>query len=189
MVHGWSTGSMKQPIIDTLFPPFLMKSGWILMIGWVTAHSAWSQGPGIERAKAVTEGNWRLEEWQVDGEILRPPQADGRISKHDGVTMVLMHRDSHGTRKSIYSYGTYSFTADTWTVSYERSVIFTDTGSTITTETAPSEGPRTFQMKLEGEKLILDNDNGRRTSTYEGGAWTYFENGKPLRKWRKMPTE
>ncbi len=103
--------------------------------------------------------------------------------------MVLMHRDSQGTRKSFYCYGTYSFTDDTWTYGYDRCVTFTDTGSAITSEKGPFEGRRTYQMRLEGEKLILDNDNGRWTSIYEGDTWTYFDNGKPLRKWRKMPAE
>jgi hypothetical protein len=44
-------------------------------------------------------------------------------------------------------------------------------------------------MKLEGDKLILDNDNGRWLLIFHGDVLTYLDNGKPLRKWRKMPAD
>jgi hypothetical protein len=180
---------IELPIFDLLFRLSRLTRQWTLILGFVFAQTCWGQTPGVERAKAVMEGNWRLEEWRVDEETLRPPQADGRLSRHGGVTMVLMHRDSQGTRKSFYGYGTYSFTDDTYTYGYDRYVTFTDNGSAIAAGKGPFEGRRTYQMRFEGEKLILDNDNGRWMSIYEGDTRTYFDNGKPLRKWRKMPAD
>jgi hypothetical protein len=49
-----------------------------------------AQGADSMQAKAAMEGNWQLEEWHTDGEILRPPQTEGRFSVRDGVVMVLM---------------------------------------------------------------------------------------------------
>jgi hypothetical protein len=180
---------MKLPIGELLFRSLLMKRHWTLIIGLVFAQACWGQAPGIERAKAAMEGNWRLEEWQVDEDRLRTPQADGRLSLHDGVIMVLMHRDAQGVRKSFYGYGTYVLTGDTWNYGYDRYVMFTDTGSAITAGNGPFEGRRTYHMKLEGDKLILDNDNGRWLLIFDGDTLTYLDNGKPLRKWRKMPAE
>ena len=146
-----------------------------------TAHAADST-----QAKAAMEGNWQLEEWHSDGEILRPPQTDGRFSVRDGVVMVLMHRDLNGTRKSNYGYGTYAFTGDTWTYGYDRYVIFTDNSLSVTSGPGPFDGKRTFQIKYDGGKTILDNENGRWVFVFEGDTFTYFDKGKPVRKWRKI---
>jgi hypothetical protein len=44
-------------------------------------------------------------------------------------------------------------------------------------------------MRLEGEKLVFDNDNGRWLLIFDGDTLTYLANGKPLRKWRKIPVD
>jgi len=40
-----------------------------------------AQGSAPADLRAAVEGTWQLEEWHVDGQVLRPPQADGRWSK------------------------------------------------------------------------------------------------------------
>ena len=100
-----------------------------------------------------------------------------------------MHRDSQGTRKSFYGYGTYSLTDTTSTYGYDTYVVFTDNGSAITAGKGPFEGRRIYQMRLDGEKLILDNDNGRCLVIFDGDTLTYLDNGKPLRKWRKISAD
>ena len=162
---------------------------WVLIVGLLLAPLAWGQGTSLERMKAALEGNWRLEESLADDQVLHPPQADGRMSLHDCVIMVLMHREIQGTRKSFYGYGTYSLTQDTWIYGYDRYVTFTDTGTAITLGSAPFDGKRTYQIKSDGDKLVFDNDNGLWTFVFEGDAMTYLGKGKPLRKWRKMPAE
>lgn len=160
-----------------------------LLIGLLVAPVASAEGPSIERVKAVLEGNWRLEESLADGEVLHPPQADGRMSLHNGVIMVLMHREIQGTRKSYYGYGTYSLTKDTWTYGYDRYVTFIDNGTAVTAGGAPFEGKRAYQIKSDGDKVIFDNDNGTWTFIFDGDALTYLGKGKPVRKWRRMPAE
>jgi hypothetical protein len=162
---------------------------WSMIAALLLAPLAWGEGASIERVKAALEGNWRLEESLADGEILHPPQADGRMSLHDGVIMVLMYREIQGTRKSYYGYGTYALTKDTWTYGYDRYVTFNDNGSTITGGGAPFEGKRAYQIKSDGDKIIFDNDNGAWTFIFEGDALTYLGKGKPVRKWRRMPVE
>ena len=162
---------------------------WILILASLLASQAWGESLSVERIKAAFEGNWRLEESLADGEVLHPPQADGRMSLHDGVIMVLMYREIQGTRKSYYGYGTYALTKDTWTYGYDRYVTFNDNRSTITGGGAPFEGKRTYQIKTDGDKVIFDNDNGTWTFVFEGDALTYFGKGKPVRKWRRMPVE
>jgi hypothetical protein len=158
---------------------------WIVVTVMAMLATA-AQGADSMQAKAAMEGNWQLEEWHSDGEILRSPQAEGRFSVRDGVVMVLMHRDLNGTRKSNYDYGTYAFSDDTWTYGYDRYVIFTDTGSSVTAGPGPFDSKRTFQIKYDGGKTILDNDNGRWVFVFDGDTFTYFDKGKLVRKWRRI---
>ena len=51
-----------------------------------------AQGPAPADLRAAVEGTWQLEEWHVDGQVLRPPQADGRWSNRDGVVLFMLHR-------------------------------------------------------------------------------------------------
>ncbi len=167
----------------------LIEWRWTMIVGLLLAPLAWGEGASLERVKAALEGNWRLEESLADGEVLHPPQADGRMSLHDGVIMVLMYREIQGTRKSYYGYGTYSLTQDKWIYGYDRYVTFSDTGSAITGAGAPFEGKRAYQIKSDGDKIIFDNDNGTWSFVFEGDALTYLGKGKPVRKWRRMPAE
>src|SRR5687768_11161318 len=68
--------------------------------------------------RASLEGTWQLEEWHVDGQILRPPQADGRWSLHDGVVMFMLHRADRA--ESSGGYGVYRMDATTWSYGYTR---------------------------------------------------------------------
>ena len=56
----------------------------------------------------------------------------------------------------------------------------------MTAGPGPFDGKRTFQIKYDGGKTILDNDNGRWVFVFEGDTFTYFDKGKPVRKWRKI---
>ena len=160
---------------------------WGFALCLLFTQAAWAEDTSLDRVKAAIEGNWKLEESLADDEVLHPPQADGRMSLHDGAIMILMHRESQGTRKSNYGYGTYTLTKDTWSFGYDRYVTFNDTGSAITAGGAPFVGQRIYQLKLDGSKLIADNDNGTWTFIFDGDAMTYLGKGKPVRKWRRMP--
>ncbi|NIO42848.1 MAG: hypothetical protein GTO41_23470 [Burkholderiales bacterium] len=177
---GWDRGFIRP----------LVVLGGLACSGLIVGSAVWAQGVGVDRAEVAMEGNWRLEEeWQAGGELLAPPRADGRMSLHNGAIMVLRHRDAQGVRKSFYGYGTYELTRETWTYGCDRYVVFTDTGSVVTTGGGPFEGRRAYQMRVEGEKLILDNDNGLWMLIFAGGTLTYLDKGIPLRRWRRMPSQ
>jgi hypothetical protein len=160
---------------------------WTLLAGVIFTEVAWSQDAGLDRAKAVLERNWELEESMADDEVLYPPQADGHMSLHDGVIMISMHRETKGSRKSNYGYGTYSLTREAWSFGYDHYVTFDDTGSAIAANGAPFTGQRNYQLKMDGDKLIANSDSGTWTFIFYGDAMTYLGKGKPIRKWHRMP--
>ena len=166
-----------------------VKFRWLSIIAAMLVSQAWGEDMSLERIKTAIEGNWRLEESHADGEVLHPPQADGRMSLHDGVIMISMHRDIQGTRKSNFGYGTYALTKDTWTLGYDRYAAFNESGAAITAAPAPFDGKRIFQIKTDGDKVIFDNDNGTWTFVFDGDAINYLGKGKPVRKWRRMRVE
>jgi hypothetical protein len=144
----------------------------------------------MQTAKKAMEGTWRLEQWQVGDRLLSPPQADGRASIHDGVNLVLLHWSADGSRKSLYGYGTYSLSNGSWTYGYDRYLAYTEGPSGITvSERPPFEGRRTYAISTDGQKVKLDNDNGRWQLIFEGDVLTYLDNGKLLRKWRRVPAD
>ena len=143
----------------------------LLALGYLGPISTWAQTTNIERAKKVMDGTWRLEEWVVDGEAMRPPQVDGRLSHHNGIIMIMMSWTRPGVRKFFYGYGAYTFGDGTWSYAYDRYVAFADTdGSIVLSEKGAAEnatragfeGRRIYQMKFEGEKLHLEHEGGER---------------------------
>ncbi len=168
-----------------------------LVIGYVPI-ATWGQVEDIERAKKLMDGTWGLAEWVVDGELMRPPEVDGRLSHHDGTIMIMMSWTRPGLRKFFYGYGTYEFGDATWSYAYDRYVAFTDTNGSIalsekgaaeSATRAGFEGRRTYQMKFDGDKLILEREDGQRQLIYEGNVFSYVEHGKPLRKWRRSVSQ
>jgi hypothetical protein len=170
----------------------------VFLLGCLLSVSAHAQATQIGRAKALMEGTWQLDEWVVDGEVLKPPQADGRLSQHDGVIMIMMSWSRPSMRKFFYGYGTYLFTESTWSYEYDRYVAFADEGGKVSlsergaaerSTRAGFEGRRIYQMKFDGDRLVLEHEGGQRQLIYEGDMFSYVEHGKPLRKWRRVPDQ
>ena len=147
------------------------------------ATSAQSAAPPDLRA--ALEGTWQLEEWHVGGQVLRPPQADGRWSNHGGVVLFTLHR--FGTAESNMGWGVYEMTADTWGYRYLH----------IQTTSGPAEGPfkvnvtkpaaemRWFKIQREPGKVVLLGAGDDRRE-YEGPFFTFFQKGQVVRKWRRI---
>src|SRR5207249_652639 len=87
--------------------------------------------PAPPELRAALEGTWQLEEWHVNGQVLKPPDADGRWSNRDGVVLFLLHRNGADTAESTMGYGVYQMDADTWGYRYLR----------METSTGPRGGP------------------------------------------------
>jgi hypothetical protein len=135
--------------------------------------------------RAMLEGTWQLDEWHIDGQVLRPPQVDGRWSNHDGVVLVIFGRRDTG--QTTAGYGVYRITADTWSYGYTRMQrsIAPAGGQATVTVTEPDGAPRSFRIVRAPGKVILEGAGGDRRE-YDGTFFTLTQNGQIVRKWRKI---
>ena len=147
------------------------------------ATSAQSAAPPDLRA--ALEGTWQLEEWHVGGQVLRPPQADGRWSNHDGVVLFTLHRT--GTAESNMGWGVYEMTADTWGYRYlHMQTTSGPAGGPFTVNvTKPGAEMRWFKIQREPGKVVLLGAGDDRRE-YEGPFFTFLQKGQIIRKWRRV---
>jgi hypothetical protein len=134
--------------------------------------------------RAMLEGTWQLDEWHVDGKVLRPPQIDGRWSNRDGVVLVVYGRRDTGLTTS--GFGTYRITPDTWSYGYTRMVTSTAPAGGQATVTATDQGPlRSFTVVRAPGKIVLQGAGGDRRE-YDDTFFTLMQNGQIVRRWRKV---
>lgn len=156
----------------------------LLLVAGQQAGDARQAGAPAE-VRALLEGTWELEEWHVDGEILRPPQVGGRWLNHDGVVTANFHRQSGGSFESFAGYGTYEIGATTWAYTYLR--IQTARGNapedaTVTVRTGLPT--RSFALTQHGNTILLEAPDDRRE--YDAETFTFAPGGRVLRKYRKV---
>jgi hypothetical protein len=134
--------------------------------------------------RAALEGTWQLEEWHADGKVLKPPQADGRWSLHDGVVIFTVHRGD--TAESSIGYGEYKMDATTWSYRYARMQRTSGpVGGPITISVTPPGEFRSFAIKRRPGKVTLDSPGAQHE--YEEPFFTLRQKGQIVRKWRRIP--
>ena len=137
--------------------------------------------------RAAVEGTWQLEEWHVNGQVLRPPQVDGRWSNHDGVVLFMVHRTTSDSAYSQSGYGTYQLDANTWSYGYARTEALSGPIGAPATVTTDKRDSRSYKVSRQGTKTILTfvgPDDDRRE--YDGPFFTLIQDGKVVRKWRRV---
>jgi hypothetical protein len=153
------------------------------LLGQPAAQSA--ERPAPADLRAMLEGTWQLDEWHVGGQVLRPPQIDGRWSNRDGVVLVVYSR--HDSGEMFAGYGTYRITADTWSYGYtRRHTSNAPAGKPATVAMAEPGGEmRPFKISRAPGKVILEGAGNDRRE-YDGTFFTLMNNGQIVRKWRRI---
>ena len=142
------------------------------------------QGPAPPDVRALIEGSWQLEEWHLDGQVLRPPEIGGRRNDRDGVVVAIYQRSGPRGFESFAGYGTYRMDASSWTYGYERIENARGTSAADAKVTITQMAQTTYKLYREGAKIVVERPNDRRE--YKGDTFTYIANGKILRKYRKV---
>lgn len=142
----------------------------------------------LEEARALIEGTFELDEWNVGGKAMRPPQVEGRFSIHDGVILFMTKRTDGPTTESTHGWGVYSITPEGWNYGYKH----------LETVRGPLDGPLTraagatltsslLKLQWEGPKLIvIGGGTDRREYTRESFVSAIGGNGD-FRRWRRVP--
>jgi hypothetical protein len=139
--------------------------------------------------KAILEGTWTLEEWHVDGKVMRPPEMTGVWMVHDGLVMAIRHRDGPTSFESTAAHGAYRITADEWIYGYERSEDTTgptaQDGKLRVRVTLPIP-MQAWKIRRDGAKLFLEREQSIRWE-FDGPSFVlYAPDGQVLRKYRKV---
>lgn len=132
----------------------------------------------------MVEGSFQLEEWHVDGQVLRPPRANGRWSLRDGVVIFVLHRAD--TAESSVGYGEYRMDASTWGYRYTRMQRTSGPlGGPVAIAVSPPQAEmRVFTIKREPGKVTLDDPDAQHE--YDSTFFTLRQKGQIVRKWRRI---
>jgi hypothetical protein len=151
--------------------------------------TAGAQKDNAASAKAILEGTWTLEEWHVDGQVMRPPEMTGIWMVHDGRVMAIRHRDGPKSFESTAAHGAYRITADEWIYGYERSEDATGptaAESKLRVRVTLPVPMQAWKIRREGAKLFLEREKSIRWE-FDGPSFVlYAPNGQVLRKYRKV---
>jgi hypothetical protein len=158
----------------------------VLLVLVVQRSSAAPQSAVAADLRAALEGTWQLDEWHTDGKVLKPPQADGRWSLHDGVVIFTVNRAD--SAESSVGYGEYKMDARTWSYRYMRMQRTSGSPSGPVTMTVTPQPPemRSFTIaRGPGGKVTLESPDAQHE--YEGPFFTLRQKGQIVRKWRRVP--
>jgi hypothetical protein len=133
------------------------------------------------------EGTWRLAAHRAGRDVLRPPQADGFFSVHDGIVLFQLRRMLGDTVFEFYGSGEYSAAGGRFSYGYDRRVSVTrrPTGVEVR-DVIPFKGPRLFQAPTGGGGSRYEADGGRYVFEVLGDTLIYSEDGSWLRRWIRV---
>jgi hypothetical protein len=138
--------------------------------------------------KALTDGTYVLESWELNGQQVHPPNADGRFSLHNNVVMVIVRSRFGDKTSAFYGFGRYQLTRTTFSYGYDSWTELKASGSQIHVDyELPYQGMREFKLQTEPGKVICDHAGGRRQLIFEAKGVTYLEDLNVVRKWKRVP--
>jgi hypothetical protein len=165
------------------------RSGFLLLTAGALALALHPSRPAAQGTppadlRAALQGTWQLEEWHVDGRVLKPPQADGRWSLHDGIVLFTLNRAD--SAESSTGYGVYRMDATTWSYGYTRMQRTSGPlGGPVTLTVSPPGELRAFTIKRgHGGKITLESAEAQHE--YDGPFFTLRQKGQIVRKWRRI---
>jgi hypothetical protein len=149
-----------------------------------------SNASSIAELKAAIEGVYILDEWNIGGQIFRPPAVEGRFVLLNGNVITVLI-DATQEAKKTYStlYGAYSFTSDSFAYAYRNGTTFIQTPDNISMSRAlPWEGMREFTVKQAGDSVHLQFGQ-KAAFEFNRDVEIYSEGGNILRVWHRAKPE
>jgi hypothetical protein len=142
----------------------------------------------MDNIRALTSGVYELEEWHIDGAVLRPPQVQGRFILLNGtITTILHNRTVPMTQTTSVFVGTYVLDTVHFSYGYQDASIFSEAPSGISSShKLPWEGVRSFAHIASPDGVLFRSENGQLQFLFTSAGTTYSENGQTLRVWRRI---
>jgi hypothetical protein len=141
----------------------------------------------VEALRTGIEGAYTLEEWHLDGKILRPPVVAARTVFLNGVLMFIAFNGSQednkatmsGYAKYILEPGKFSYGYEGWASASEKA------GGISLSHDLPWQGLRTFAASIENNEIRLRATNGPQEYRFTANGMSYSD-GKQTRIYRRV---
>jgi len=147
-----------------------------------------AQQMALDNIHVLTSGVYELEEWHIDGAMLKPPQVEGRFILLNGtITTILHNRTSSEIQTTSVLVGKYVLDKTHFSYGYQDASIFTLSPSgTSSSHKRPWEGVRSFTPLVMPDGVRFRSENGQQEFLFTAGGLTYSENGQTVRVWRRI---
>ena len=132
------------------------------------------------------EGTFQLQEWHLDGRVLRPPQIGGGYSLNDDTLVAYFYRTLGDSFQATAVHGQYRIEDTTYYYGYDQ--VLSAGGPSLDearVRMTPASEMEVFEISREGDTLIVQRPNDRREFGNDG-TFTFFRNGVLVRKWRRV---
>jgi hypothetical protein len=178
--------------MQTKFPLFLSFAKQLPTPLLITllALPALADPKPVDNLPALVAGAYALVEWHTDAGVFRPPQVEGRIVLMGGtIAAILVDRSDPDKKTTSVSFGTYVSDASHFGYGYQDTSSFVETPSGVTAQhKIPWEGMRSFSIQKTAGTVSLRAETGQEWVFTKAG-FTYSENGKTLRAYRRLSVQ
>ncbi len=145
------------------------------------------RAPTVHEVRSLLEGTWELVEWHVGDSIVKPPQAVGLWSLHDGVALLSARREQDGAIVWLDGRGTYTVDDRGFRYGYDPLVTITAVpGVPATTSERTQPDVSAFAVRREPGMLVLDNEDGRTAIVVTADSLTYEADQQIVRSYRRV---
>jgi hypothetical protein len=136
----------------------------------------------------MIEGIYALQEWWAGDGVRVPPQVEGRFIIREGAVLTFLHdRTSAVPRYSGTLFGRYELGAGTFAYGYDDALMLIHSPDGLAAgEQLPWTGMREFVVEEHGDAIHVRARSGEGEFRFSAGGFLYLENGKPLRRWRRL---
>ena len=139
-----------------------------------------------DHVRARLEGTFQLEEWYLDGQVIRPPQIGGIYSLNDDILTAYFYRTQGDAFQTAAAHGRYRIEGSTYYYGYDNVL---SAGGPSFDEASVNMRPDgeldEFDISVEGDTVVVQRPNDRREFGSDG-TFKLFQNGVLVRIWRRV---
>lgn len=136
----------------------------------------------------LIEGIYALQQWWLGGSVSAPPDVEGRFVLREGCVLAFLHdRTGAVPRYSGTLFGRYRLSADKFSYGYDDALMLSHAAEGLGVgEQVPWQGMREFGVETSGDTVYIRSQGGAEEFCFTASGFTYSENGRPLRRWRRI---